>query len=203
MITIATLGVFGVAVFFLAYIKTLEPDSLSVGLQRGAKVAKHLLALFASVYGSAVVAVLLSLPLFLFSRLAKNEVAAELWSALLDRPYFPLQVVVACILGGLLLRWVHDAWPKFVWVLPSLQFAIALVVFRQRFPFQADWQGIRRVFFNWDCGCSASLPQWTVILPLYTSIAFALGAFARSCVTREFGISTSEAYREFQRTKVH
>src|SRR4051812_931106 len=202
MLTVLTLVFFGSAVLFLSYTKSLE--NVPVRMQTGVRASKYVIAVFVSIYGSAAIALLVSSPLSIAGRLTHSEASSNLWSALLDRPYFPLQIFVACALGVITFHWLRDGWPKLVWILqlvwilPLVQTVVAIAVFRHRFgPFHADWAGIRETFFNWDCGCSASLPQWAVMFPLYTSIAFALGAAVRSRMAREL------SSREFQRTKVH
>ena len=157
----------------------LGAQELTVTLRKGVAFSKYVVALFTAVYGSAAVAVVLSLPILLFSRLAHSHRAMDVWSALLDRPYFPLQLVVALALGWITYRWLKEGWLPFVWALPLIQFLVALVVYVQRYG-PSDWDDVWVTFFNWQCGCSASLPQWSVMFPLYTSIAFALGAFIRA-----------------------
>jgi len=83
------------AVTYLFYIKELGTKNISVATQRGVTLSKYVIAVFTAVFGSAAVALLLTLPLFLFSRLTHHQAAMEVWSALLDRPYFPLQTVSA------------------------------------------------------------------------------------------------------------
>jgi len=76
-------------------------------------------------------------------------------------------------------RWLKEGWISYVWALPLAQAGVALIFYMHRY-WQPNWNDIWVTFFNWQCGCSASLPQWRVMFPLYTSIAFALGAFART-----------------------
>jgi hypothetical protein len=189
--TIVILILFAAAVSYLLYIRELGATNLTLAMQRGAALSKYLIASFTAVFGSAAVALFFSLPLLLFSRLAHSEGAMDIWSALLDRPYFPLQLVAALVLGWISVRWLKEGWLSFVWALPLVQAVVALAVYVHRFA-PSDWNDIWVTFFNWQCGCSASLPQWRVMFPLYTSIAFALGAFfharykASVVVTRKF-----------------
>jgi len=62
-------------------------------------VAKYVIATFLGTYGSIVVAALLVLPLLLYGRLAHSQIAEEIFSAAVDRPYFPLQSIVAFAAG--------------------------------------------------------------------------------------------------------
>ena len=179
MDTIVILILFAAAVSYLFYIRELGARNLTLAMKRGAALSKYVIALFTAVFGSAAVALLFSLPLFLFSRLAHSEGAMDIWSALFDRPYFPLQLVAALVLGWISVRWLKEGWLPLVWALPLVQALVALAVYLHRFA-PSDWNDIWVTFFNWQCGCSASLPQWSVMFPLYTSIAFSLGAFMRT-----------------------
>lgn len=179
MVTVVILILFAAAATYLLYIAEVGAQDLTLAMQKGVVLSKYVVALFTAVFGSAAVAVVSSLPLLLFYRFAHRDGAINIWSALLDRPYFPLQLVAALALGWITFRWLKDGWLPFVWVLPLIQALIALAVYVQRYA-PSDWNDIWVTFFNWQCGCSASLPQWSVMFPLYTSIAFALGAFIRS-----------------------
>ncbi|HWR16687.1 MAG TPA: hypothetical protein VN577_17815 [Terriglobales bacterium] len=176
--SIAILLFFGGAVFYLYYVRSLETRPLSAMARRGVAVSKYIIAVFVSVFGTAGVALLFSTPLFLYSRLAHSPVAEDLFSALLDRPYFPLQIAVAGALGYFTFRWLKEGRPQLVLLLPVAQAVVAAFVYVHRYH-PTDWSDVWQTFFNWECGCSASLPQWRVMFPLYASASFAVGALIR------------------------
>lgn len=179
MVTAIILILLAAAAAYLLYIVEVDAKAVTMAMQKGVALSKYVVALFTAVYGSVAVAVVVSLPLPIFSHLAHNDSAMDVWSALLDRPYFPLQVFAALALGWITFRWLKEGWILFVWALPLIQAVIALAVYNHRYG-TSDWNDIWVTFFNWQCGCSASLPQWSVMFPLYTSIAFSLGAFMRT-----------------------
>jgi hypothetical protein len=169
------------AVMFLWYIRSRgDQQPLSKGLRRGVAMSKYVVALMAATFGAGAVAALIAMPLLLYARLAHTPTPTNLFAALLDRPYFPLQTGVAFVAGLVVTKWLKEGKPAFIWALPTAQFLLALaVVSSRRNAFQGLWDFIRSNFFNWDCHCSASLLQWQVMFPLYTSIAFAVAAYLR------------------------
>jgi len=140
-------------------------------------VSKYLVAAFVGTYGSVAIAAVVASPLLLFSPLVPPHSSEGWFSALLDRSYFPLQALVAFILGYTLSTWLRQGHPAFIWVWPVTQVAIALALFRPLSVVQDFWAGVWQTYFNWQCGCSITLVQWAVMSPLYTSLAFSAGAF--------------------------
>ena len=168
------------AVMFLWYIRSRGDQPLSKVLRRGVAISKYVVALMLATFGTGAVTALIAMPLLLYARLAHTETPTNLFAALLDRPYFPLQTGVAFVAGLVVTKWLKEGKPAFIWVLPTAQFLLALdVVSSRRSATQGFWDFIRSSFFNWDCHCSASLLQWQVMFPLYTSIAFAVAAYLR------------------------
>ncbi len=173
------LVLFASSVGYLWYLKEEGIEPVSSWMRRSIAAAKHVIALFTAVFGANAVALLLLVPVLLYAHWNNTETGISVLSALMDRPYFPLQAAVACLLGLTTFGWLKEGWIRFVWILPLIQAIIAVAVFVNRFN-PTTWGAYWKVFFDWGCGCSATLPQWTVMLPLYTSLTFAIGATVRS-----------------------
>jgi hypothetical protein len=119
-----------VSVVFLFYTKSVGLETISPHLRKFAvPAAKYVSATFIGTYGSLGLAVVVASPLLLYSRLAQTHSGADLFSALLDRPYFPLQTAVAFILGYVVSGWFKESWPAYVWVWPVAQVSIAVSLF--------------------------------------------------------------------------
>lgn len=183
---------FLMSVLFLLYVRDGGLAGVSSELRRYAiPTAKYVIATFIATYGSlAVGAVIAFLPLFLYQRMAHSKAGADLFSALLDRPYFPFQMAVAFVLGYMLSEWLKEGRPVYVWICPVMQASIAVFLFRPS-VMQSFTAGAWHAYFDWSCGCSVTLLQWTIMSPLYPSIAFALAAFLR---LRPFSRTTSPVH---------
>jgi len=163
---------------FLCYIRFRGDQPLSNGLRLVVAISKYVIAVMAATYLSAAIAALIAAPLLVFAQLAHTEAPTNLFSAFLDRPYFPFQTIVAFVAGFVATKWLREGKPVFVWVLPIAQFFVALLLVSSRHSaFQRPWNHVWSSFFNWDCQCSATLLQWKVMFPLYTSIAFSVAAY--------------------------
>jgi hypothetical protein len=146
-------------------------------------VAKYVIATFLGTYASVGGAGLLVLPVLLYGRLVHSQTAEEILSAAVDRPYFPLQSLVAFAVGFAVAVRLRHGKPLWVWVWPAVQVTISIALHRPGSVMQSFTTGVWQTYFNWDCGCSATLLQWSVMSALYASIAFALGALARYSVS--------------------
>ena len=172
------------ALAFLWLMRQRKEQNLSRWEERTVAVSKYIVALFTATFGSNALAVLICSPLLLYARLSHREAAENLISLLLDRSYFPLQIVIAFVVGVVMWKWVAEGKPTFVWVLPTIQFLISVAVMRSRGSvLGSSWHNLWTTFFDWGCDCSASLLHWEVMFPLYTSLAFALGAYLRGTVS--------------------
>jgi len=94
MFTIVVAFAFSIAAGFLLYLRVQAPQ-LSVTAIRARSFAEHVVAVFIATLGSMPVAVLLSSPFLIFNRVAHNRTALDIFSQLIDRPYFPLQALAA------------------------------------------------------------------------------------------------------------
>lgn len=169
-------ALFVISAAILLYARTEGLDTASPKLRFLSIVAKYLVATFIGTYGSLAVAAVIASPLLLYSRVAHTHSAADLFSVLLDRPYFPLQTAVAFILGYFLSEWLKQGRPAYVWVWPIAQVGLAVLLFRPS-ALQSFGDGVWHTYFDWGCGCSITLLQWKIMSPLYPSLAFSAAAF--------------------------
>jgi hypothetical protein len=146
---------------------------------KSGSIAKYLIASFLGTYGSVAAATLLILPIFLYGRFAHSQTVEEILSAAVDRPYFPLQSVVAFAMGFALALRMRQGKPMWVWVWPVAQVVIPIALHKPRSVMQSFTAIVSQTYFNWDCACSATLLQWQVMSALYASISFTFGALAR------------------------
>jgi hypothetical protein len=186
METVVILLAFTAASMFLLYIKDTAPEQLSSTARRFKAVSKYIVAMSVATFGAAASAALVALPLLAYSRFTHTTSGENLFSVLLDRPYFPLQVVAAVVIGYFTANALSEGWPTLVWVLPLFQAVAGIAVLSRRHSaLQGTWEWMSQTFLNWGCGCSASLLQWELMLPVYTSFAFAIGVLIRRMLTRD------------------
>jgi hypothetical protein len=183
METIVFLVLLSCAVMFLLYVRDRNRQALSTRLRWGTAVSKYIVAVFVATFGCGGIAALIAASLLVYARLTHTDTAVRLFSVLVDRPYFPFQTVIALFGGFVAAGWLKEGKPAFVWVLPMAQLSVALVVVSSRQSvFEGSGNFVWRTFFNWGCDCSASLLQWQVMFPVYTSIAFAIAASLRQTI---------------------
>ena len=147
--------------------------------ERGISVAMYFVATFLGSYGSVALATILVLPILLYGRLAHSATSMDILSAAVDRPYFPLQSAVAFAVGFALALRLKRGKPMWVWVWPVAQLIISVALHNPHSVIQSFTTSVWRNYFNWNCGCSATLLQWQVMSAFYTTIAFTLGVLAR------------------------
>jgi hypothetical protein len=153
---------------------------------RAVSIATYLVASFLGTYGSVAVAIVLVLPLLLYGRLAHSATAIAILSAAVDRPYFPLQSAVAFTVGFALAVRLRQGKPMWVWIWPVAQVIISVALHNPHGVMQSFTTSVWRNYFNWGCGCSATLLQWQVMSAFYTAIAFTLGVLARHGCTGQW-----------------
>ena len=171
---------------FLWYVYQCSDEQMPERSRKAIAVAKYIVAVLVSTFGSGAIAALIALPLLIYARLTHNEAATNLFAALVDRPYFPLQIAVAFVAGLILTKWLKDGNPALAWVLPVAQFSVVLAMASSRQSVLDSYRGfVWNTFFNWGCNCSASLLQWEAMFPLYTSIAFSVAAWIRGLQSAE------------------
>jgi hypothetical protein len=151
--------------------------------ERAVSIAKYVIATFLGTYGSVAAATILVLPILLYGRFAHSQAAEEILSAAVDRPYFPLQSVVAFAVGFGVAARLRQGKPMWVWIWPIAQVVISIALHRPRSVVQSFTASVWQTYFHWDCECSATLLQWQVMSAAYASIAFTLGALARHGIT--------------------
>jgi hypothetical protein len=180
MFTIVVAFSFLIAAGFLLYLRVQAPQQLSVTAIRARSFAEHVVAVFIATLGSMPVAVLLSSPFLFFNRVAHNQTALDIFSQLIDRPYFPLQTLVAFLLGYMTANRLKRGIPALAWAFPLINSVIGVVLVAQRTSvLQGLWTSPQQTLLNWGCDCSASLLQWKFVFPLITSVAFTVGVLLR------------------------
>jgi hypothetical protein len=120
--------------------------------------------------------------LYLFGHTYSNR---TFYSIVSETPYFPVQIVFAAILGGLLGRSLSHKSILWVWVLPSAILGYAFLtgsifdfehtsVLAGRYSTQARLSH----FFGWGCRPEARcLDQLLVTMPFYSSLVYSASAF--------------------------
>ncbi|HMK21256.1 MAG TPA: hypothetical protein VK466_02920 [Terriglobales bacterium] len=98
-------------------------------------------------------------------------------------PYYLLPLVIALVagyIGNLRFKGNHQLW---VWVLPALYLAIRMILWKR--PGVLDnnsWEAVLTHFF---VGRPPYYPEQDVMVPLYTSVAYSIGALLqRSALSR-------------------
>ena len=111
-------------------------------------------------------------------------------------PYFPVQIILALLLGFLIFRHFQHRVMTLVWIIPLILLAYAFIAIPTLTPsitpprFQAG-VGESRLshYFGWGCqptSLTHCLDQTLVTLPFYISIAYSLGALLAQTVPERF-----------------
>jgi hypothetical protein len=164
--------VFGVAVAIRVFV------AAGSGRVAGTFVASldYIIATFLFSVMPLALAALLGLPLLAYGRYAHSETATRVFSMLLDRPFFPLQTIVAAFVGFTVgTRW-HSRSLAWVWVPATINAASGFLFRNNGSAMLSFWEKLRENYFNWGCGCSASLLQWTFLAPMLAAVAASLAA---------------------------
>jgi hypothetical protein len=180
VVAVTVLGV--IAGLFLMFRR--ESGSAACRPDKADSIAKYVIATFLGTYGSVATATILILPVLLYARLAHTQAAQEIFSAAVDRPYFPLQSVVAFAVGFGVSARLRQGKPMWVWVWPVAQMAISIASHHPRSVMQGFTTNVWQTYFNWNCGCSATVLQWQVMSAVYAAIAFSLGALVQCGLPR-------------------
>ena len=102
------------------------------------------------------------------------------FSRILSQPQFPVQVAVGLVVGYALSRRFDGLLTPWVWTLPLLVLLVRFFLFTPGI-FEGAWKARIDHFFGDGC---RPLPlycfdQMTYTAPLYTSLAYSLGAWLR------------------------
>ena len=170
----------------------LPPDSYE---PRGIRsVLVFLLHQLVAAYGTAVLAASAGYSLFEFLGLFSKKISMRPMQWILtETPYFPVQIALGLYLGWVLGRRFRHWYARWVWVLPFLILACAVVRKTVGIP---EWSSIfmrpgfgqsrLSYYFGWGCNPTVHcLDQLALTLPFYSSVAYSVGAwFARRSQTR-------------------
>jgi hypothetical protein len=99
----------------------------------------------------------------------------DIYAALTATPYFPVQIVVALLLGWLVSDLFGHVSMLWIWVFPYIWLVEDFV--RSPLVFGMSFQSRLSHFFGWGCRpVNHCLDQIGVTLPFYTAIAYSIGA---------------------------
>ena len=136
--------------------------------------------------------------LFLFGRSYPRR---TFYSIVSERPYFPVQIISALILGWLLGRALRHRSMVWVWALPlailcySLVTASVLIptsVFTRPGVFQSRFSH----YFGWGCQpTDHCLDQLLITMPFYSSLAYSMGA---ALARKTLGYASSQNKKHFR-----
>src|SRR3989442_15412434 len=105
------------------------------------------------------------------------------YSIVSEKPYFPVQIISALILGWLLGRTLRHRSTVWVWVLPLAILGYSLVTARVLIPtsvFASPGVFQSRFSHYFGSGCQPAahcLDQLLITMPFYSSLAYSVGAF--------------------------
>jgi hypothetical protein len=131
---------------------------------------------FVSTYGVSFTApIVFALGFRVLSLFGHNYSKREFYWVVSETPYFPVQIIFALILGGLLGRSLKDKSIIWIWVLPFVTLSYELVTV---FIPVAERTSRLSYFFGDGCQVAAHcLAQLLITMPFYSSLAYSIGAF--------------------------
>lgn len=117
--------------------------------------------------------------------LGQNYSRRDFYSVVSERPYFPVQIVFALVLGWLLGRSLRHRSMLWVWIFPCVilcykMLATPIPVTERTSVLATSFlgQSLLSHFFGWGCRPkNHCLDQLLITLPFYTSLAYSTGAF--------------------------
>lgn len=92
-----------------------------------------------------------------------------------DNPYWVGPVLTGFLLGVVSRRYFKGHEGFWVWVLPTLTLAAAMVMTRPYGPY-SRWEYVWDNFFTSRCGDTECISEAVNTAPFYTSVAYSLGA---------------------------
>ena len=123
------------------------------------------------------------------------------YSIVSEKPYFPVQIISALILGWLLGRTLRHRSTVWVWVLPLAILGYSLVTARVLIPtsvFASPGVFQSRFSHYFGSGCQPAahcLDQLLVTMPFYSSLAYSMGA---ALARKTLGYAYSQNKNDFQ-----
>ncbi len=154
----------------------------------------YVIAVFLVSLAPLALAAVLGLPLLAYGRYGHSATATRLFSMLLDRPYFPLQTILAAFVGFIAgTRW-HSRSLSWAWIPAAANAAFGFLFRNHGSAMLPYWQRLRENYFDWGCGCSASLSQWTFVAPLLAALTTSLVA---SLAMRYYGRAAEAGRAKF------
>ena len=136
--------------------------------------------------------------LFLFGRSYPRR---TFYSIVSERPYFPVQIIFALILGWLLGRALRHRSMVWVWALPLAILCYSLVTARVLIPTSVFtrpgvFQSRFSHYFGWGCRpADHCLDQLLITMPFYSSLAYSMGA---ALARKTLGYASSQDKKHFR-----
>lgn len=161
---------------------------------------------FIGMYGISFTApLLLSLAFKLMFLFGHGYPQKTFYSIVSELPYFPVQIIVAFILGWLLGRVLLHRSMVWVWVLPLAilcYFVATASVLNPTSVFASPGAGQSRFshYFGWGCRpANRCLDQLLITMPFYSSLAYSLGA---ALARNTFGFASCQSKVHFRAVTV-
>lgn len=123
------------------------------------------------------------------------------YSIVSERPYFPVQIIFALILGWLLGRALRHRSMLWVWALPLAILCYSLVTARVLIPTSVFanpgvFQSRFSHYFGWGCRpADRCLDQLLITMPFYSSLAYSMGA---ALARKTLGYASSQSEKHFR-----
>jgi hypothetical protein len=133
---------------------------------------------FVASYGSTAGAALSMNLLYPLARAVNANLSFHQFNRIFSVPYFPVQTAFGFAVGYLSRKRFGTRFSFWVWTVPLLIFIWHFVAFESS-TFAGFWRVRLEHFVGSACRPPACFDQLSYTSPLYTSIAYTLGAFVR------------------------
>lgn len=106
-------------------------------------------------------------------------IAKDSPTALNFLPFFPIQIAVGFALGFLTALQFKSRTGMFVWIVPLVVTLVYICTFEPESVFQNRWIAVLSRLFGTSCRPPHCYDQAIVVAPLYSAVAFSIGAWMR------------------------
>jgi hypothetical protein len=145
---------------------------------RWREIAKVAFEFFVASYGSTATAAGCMYLLYPLVQAASPRLSFHQFNRIFSVPYFPVQIAFGFAIGCIGRRRFGTRFSLWVWSIPLLIFMWQLAVF-QPSVLESFWRARVSHFLGSACRPPACFDQLRYTSPLYTSIAYSVGASAR------------------------
>jgi hypothetical protein len=148
------------------------------------EVVKLGLEVFVASYGSTATAAALMFLVYPLARALNPNLSFHQFNRIFSVPYFPVQISVGFAVGYLGRKRFGTRFSFWVWTVPLLIFVWHFVAFEPN-VFEGFWRVRLDHFVGSACRPPACFDQLSYTSPVYTSIAYVLGASVRKKTKHE------------------